>query len=62
MISIKFSDAQVFMLSTCSKASLMLCRAAIDHNLMKKALIKELRTFIKMSGFATVTSIYFGGG
>ena len=38
------------------------CRAAIDHNLMKKTLIKELRTFIKMSGFATVTSIYFGGG
>lgn len=37
-------------------------RAGIDHNLMRKALIKELRTFIKMSGFATVTSIYFGGG
>lgn len=41
---------------------IMSCRAGIDHNLMRKALIKELRTFIKMSGFATVTSIYFGGG
>lgn len=29
---------------------------------MRKALVKELRTFIKMSGFDTVTSIYFGGG
>ena len=38
------------------------CRATIDHSLMRKALITELRTFVKMSGFTTVTSIYFGGG
>ena len=37
-------------------------RASIDHNLMRKTLVTELRTFIKMSGFTTVTSIYFGGG
>ena len=41
---------------------LMSCRAVIDHDLMEKVLIKELGTFIKMSGFDTVTSIYFGGG
>ena len=41
---------------------LMLCRAVIDRDLMKKALIKEFGTFIKMSGFDTVTSIYVGGG
>ena len=29
---------------------------------MRKALITELRTFIDMSGFHTVTSIFFGGG
>lgn len=39
-----------------------MCRATVDHNLMRKTLIKELQTFIKISGFTTVTSIYFGGG
>ena len=37
-------------------------RDNVDHNLMRKALITELRTFVDMSGFQTVTSIYFGGG
>ncbi|XP_065898861.1 radical S-adenosyl methionine domain-containing protein 1, mitochondrial-like isoform X2 [Dysidea avara] len=37
-------------------------RDNVDHSLMRKALITELRTFIDMSGFHTVTSIFFGGG
>ncbi|EDO27657.1 predicted protein [Nematostella vectensis] len=53
------------MLVTCSdgvKKQQFTCTEFVDHERMKKCLVKECKSLLEISGAKTINSVYFGGG